>query len=70
MLSTVPPQNLLEVAERLESEGRPHEAQQWRQCAAEYDYLCSRRVRETLFDACFFGLSGILSVLIFVVLIS
>lgn len=24
MLSTVPPQNLLEVAERLESEGRPH----------------------------------------------
>ena len=69
MLSTVPPQNLLEVAERLESEGRPHEAQQWRECAAEYDYLCSRRVRETIFDACFFGLSGVLSVLIFVVLI-
>jgi hypothetical protein len=69
MLSTCPPRNLLEVADRLESEGRPHEAQQWRECAAEYDYLCSRRVRETLFDACFFGLSAVLSVLIFVVLI-
>jgi hypothetical protein len=61
-----PPQNLHDVADQLDARGLHHEAQAWRDCAAQYEPPFSPAVRETIFEA---GLLIVIAVLAAIVIL-